>query len=326
MYKPSIKEAWKGRIDAHDGELGLRWHQAINLLNLSEELETIADGEIAFAFLGFCCDEGVRRNQGRVGAVGGPAALRAAMASFAHHLPQHVKLFDAGDVICTNQNLEEAQEQLGRKVALLLQHGFRPLVLGGGHEVAFGHFLGLEKATADRKLGILNFDAHFDLRSYEQQSSSGTPFLQISDTLQGQNRPFLYKVMGLQEYGNTRKLFQTADKLDVNYTAADDVRLFYPCSPRPGPLPPHRQHRRGRRAHPGGHGARVRAVGPGPADGLPAGILVPHRPEPASEPPTLGGQQGAADPPSDGLPGPCRGGAKPGQPFQGARLAADRST
>lgn len=225
MYKPTAKEAWKGRVDAHDGALGLRWHQAVQLLNLSKSLSEVNPDQTAFAFLGFCCDEGVRRNQGRTGAAAGPAALRNAMASFAHHLPAQVILCDAGDVICANQNLEEAQEQLGKKVALLLQKGYRPLVLGGGHEIAFGHFLGLEQATAQQQFGVINFDAHFDLRSYEKQTSSGTPFLQIADRQIERRQDFKYNVIGLQEYGNTRALFQTADRLQAKYTLVEEVQL-----------------------------------------------------------------------------------------------------
>lgn len=212
-------------MDAHDGALGLRWHQAVQLLNLSKNLSEVNPDQTAFAFLGFCCDEGVRRNQGRTGAAAGPAALRNAMASFAHHLPAQVILCDAGDVICANQNLEEAQEQLGKKVALLLQKGYRPLVLGGGHEIAFGHFLGLEQATAQQQFGVINFDAHFDLRSYEKQTSSGTPFLQIADRQIERIQDFKYNVIGLQEYGNTRALFQTADRLQAKYTLVEEVQL-----------------------------------------------------------------------------------------------------
>ncbi|WP_299821279.1 formimidoylglutamase [uncultured Pontibacter sp.] len=225
MYKPSTKSAWSGRTDAADGALGLRWHQAIQFLNLTEGIPAVAAKHTAFAFLGFCCDEGVSRNMGRVGAAAGPAALRSAMASFAYHLPEHVQLFDAGDVLCTNQNLEEAQEQLGRKVAILLKQGYKPLVLGGGHEIAYGHYLGLEQAVAGRKLGILNLDAHFDLRNYAQQPSSGSPFLQIADRAAAHGDEFKYKVIGLQEYGNTPILFEAADKLGVAYTFASEVQL-----------------------------------------------------------------------------------------------------
>ncbi|MDX5481948.1 MAG: formimidoylglutamase [Hymenobacteraceae bacterium] len=224
MYQPSLKDAWRGRIDAHDGELGHRWHQVMQFLDLSKEIPAVPEGKTAFAFLGFCCDEGVRRNQGRIGAVSGPPTLRGAMASFAHHLPEHVLLYDAGDVICSNGHLEEAQVKLGHKIGILLQNGYRPLVLGGGHETAYGHYLGLEQETEQKRLGILNFDAHFDLRNYEVQPSSGTPFLQIADRLRTHGRDFIYNCIGIQEYGNTRILFETAKRLGVNYTLAGDVQ------------------------------------------------------------------------------------------------------
>ena len=48
--------------------------------------------------LGFACDAGVARNQGRIGAAAGPAGIRKYMAG----LPAHglTRLLDAGDVAC----------------------------------------------------------------------------------------------------------------------------------------------------------------------------------------------------------------------------------
>ncbi|WP_299986812.1 formimidoylglutamase [uncultured Pontibacter sp.] len=226
MYKPTEPGTWKGRVDATDGEEGKRWHQGIQLLNLSGEVES-ASSDQAIAFLGFPCDEGVRRNQGREGAVAGPAALRQAMASFAWHLEDDTTLFDAGDVYCTNQNLEEAQKQLGKKVHALLAHTYKTIVLGGGHETAYGHYLGIKQLLPqDKQLGIINFDAHFDLRSYEKQPSSGSPFLQIADDLLVDNREFNYLCLGIQQYGNTQKLFNTAKDYGADYVFAPALQVY----------------------------------------------------------------------------------------------------
>ncbi len=201
--------------------MGMRWHQVIHLLDLSRD---IPEGEGGVAILGFCCDEGVRRNQGRVGASAAPAALRQIMGSFADHLPEGTELYGCGDVFCPNQKLEEAQAQLGRKIHQLLSRGYKPVVLGGGHETAYGHFLGIQKSLPPGKtLGIINFDAHFDLRSYAQQSSSGTPFLQIAHELQKTEQSFHYLCLGIQEYGNTRKLFQTANELGTTFVTAQEM-------------------------------------------------------------------------------------------------------
>ncbi|WP_210485895.1 formimidoylglutamase [Rufibacter aurantiacus] len=223
MYKPSDKTTWKGRIDPQDGELGLRWHQVVQLMDLSGE---VADGNGNFAFIGFSCDEGVRRNLGRVGAAEGPDALRLAMSALADHLPNEVQIFEGGDIICANQKLEEAQTQLGRKVEVLLKKGYRPIVMGGGHETAYGHFLGIHKQLEPQeRLGIINLDAHFDLRSYMPHSSSGSPFLQIAHEVDVAGKEFHYLCLGIQEYGNTRKLFQTAADLGVEYVEAQDLHF-----------------------------------------------------------------------------------------------------
>ncbi|WP_205500002.1 formimidoylglutamase [Rufibacter psychrotolerans] len=223
MYKPSDKTTWKGRTDTQDGVLGLRWHQVVQLLDLSRD---VADGNGDFAFVGFSCDEGVRRNQGRVGAAGGPNALRLAMSALADHLPEGVQLFGGGDILCANQRLEEAQGQLGRKVELLLRKGYKTLVLGGGHETAYGHFLGIQKQLKDgEQLGIINLDAHFDVRSYAPQPSSGSPFLQIAHDLAAAGKEFHYLCLGIQESGNTRKQFETAAALGAQYVEAQDLHF-----------------------------------------------------------------------------------------------------
>jgi formiminoglutamase len=221
MYKPSDKTTWNGRTDAHDGLLGLRWHQVVEMVDLSRE---VTEGNRNFVFLGFSCDEGVRRNQGRVGAAGGPAAIRQAMSNFADHFPEDVQLYGGGDVICGNQRMEEAQAQLGRKVEMLLRKGYRPIVIGGGHETAYGHFLGIHPhLKPGEKLGIINFDAHFDLRSYAYGTTSGTPFLQIADDLEAAGQEFHYLCLGIQEAGNTRKLYQTAQERGTTYISAQSL-------------------------------------------------------------------------------------------------------
>ena len=64
---------WTGRVDAAEGDAARRWHQAVQPL--------AAGAAPGIAILGFARDEGVRRNQGRTGAVDGPLALRRALAA-----------------------------------------------------------------------------------------------------------------------------------------------------------------------------------------------------------------------------------------------------
>ena len=150
--------AWTGRTDGTTVE-HLRWHQAV-------EPYTPDTAPGACVFIGFASDEGVERNKGRRGAAAGPDALRGALSSMA--LAEPIRAYDAGTVTVAGNELEDAQETLGAAVGAALDAGQFPVVLGGGHEVAYGTYLGLARSairTPDVRVGIVNLDAHFDLRN-----------------------------------------------------------------------------------------------------------------------------------------------------------------
>lgn len=116
--------------------------------------------------------------------------------------------------------MEAAQQQLGEAVTAILSKGAKPIILGGGHETLYGHYLGVREAIGkDTKLGIVNIDAHFDLRPHNNQPSSGTMFRQILESDPNSR----YFVAGIQRYGNTQELFDQADLLGVTYIHEDDM-------------------------------------------------------------------------------------------------------
>jgi formiminoglutamase len=139
--------------------------------------------------IGFPQDEGVRRNGGRTGAAEAPREIRRFLYRFtpwdgasAVSLDESPPL-DIGNVRIDG-TMEHSQELLGRIVGDVLKSGAVPVVLGGGHETAFGHFLGYAKANLP--LGIINIDAHLDLRpTINGLGHSGSPFRQAIE-----HRPF----------------------------------------------------------------------------------------------------------------------------------------
>jgi formiminoglutamase len=208
---------WKGRFDG-DGAEHRRWWQAVTPYDNGN---ATAAGAKPAVLLGFCSDEGVRRNKGRPGAAAAPAALRAALAPLAFHLDRPVS--DAGDVVA-GSGLEAGQERTGQAVTAILDAGHLPVVLGGGHETAYASYLGVAGSAAvqgGQRLGVLNLDAHFDLRD-ETEASSGTPFLQMARAEAAAGRDFRYAVVGISEPNNTRALFDTAGKLGVRYLLDED--------------------------------------------------------------------------------------------------------
>jgi formiminoglutamase len=159
-----------------------------------------AGDEARVALVGFPSDEGVRRNGGRTGAAQGPAAIR----QWLYRLPPDARaperfaqlvghMRDLGDLETTGE-LDRDQEALGELLAPLLAARTFVIVLGGGHETTFGHFLGYARAEQD--VAILNWDAHADVREPKDgQGHSGSPFRQALEHQSGRCRS--YTVAGL---------------------------------------------------------------------------------------------------------------------------------
>lgn len=223
LYKPANRKIWKGRVDSDIDSKQFRWHQVVRI----EHAHKLKNGSEK-VLLGFPCDVGVARNQGRVGAADGPDYFRESVGSLCWH-GDKAGFVDAGNIYPDGNNLEEAQEELGKLVTLLLQKQKTPCIIGGGHETAFGHYLGiasyLKEAEPGAKLGIVNIDAHFDLRAYDEQPSSGTPFLQALHHAVENDFSVEYFVYGINPQNNTKLLFETADRFGVKYVANQEISL-----------------------------------------------------------------------------------------------------
>ena len=207
IKKPNA-ENWIGRKS--DQQLYL--HEKVKL----DSKDTITENSIAL--LGYACDEGIKRNQGRVGALAGPEAIRRQLGRMPNHLNDEVAFVDCGDVECGNSDMDAAQSILEQKVSQLLAQKVFPILIGGGHDIAYGHYNGISKFIGTNEtIGIINFDAHFDLRSNENGNNSGTPFYQIAQDCKDNGSIFSYLCLGIRKDANDKILFQTANDLGVDY-------------------------------------------------------------------------------------------------------------
>jgi len=207
---------WTGRIDPADGPAALRWHQIVQKRGAQAA---------PVALLGFACDAGVARNRGRIGAAEGPSALRRALANVAAPHPGPVD--DLGDIHCEGDALEAAQEAFAAAAAAALSDGSLVIGMGGGHEIAWASYRALsdllDYSGSHDPIGVINFDAHFDLRG-DERANSGTPFRQILEHGRARGRETGYCCLGISRYSNTVALFERARSLGVSWVEDLEMR------------------------------------------------------------------------------------------------------
>ncbi|GAF55044.1 LOW QUALITY PROTEIN: formiminoglutamase [Psychrobacter sp. JCM 18901] len=230
-HTPADITQWTGRAEPFETAHARYWYQ------LAQPYEDQSIG-----LIGFACDQGVRRNQGRVGARAAPPLIRRAFATLPviADLQQRLDgqlstlLGDAGDIYCNDNDgfadssLEQAQLKYADAVSTIVKQGGLPIGLGGGHAIAYGSFLGLWQALESQKnadvtptIGIINFDAHLDIRQSDV-ATSGTPFRQIAEHLDSYDQPFHYCCIGVSRFSNTAALFDRAEQLGVQVISDEE--------------------------------------------------------------------------------------------------------
>ncbi|WP_282035533.1 formimidoylglutamase [Saccharicrinis aurantiacus] len=205
---PASKELWQGRATSVDNEY---WYQIIDCLQPTDSLSNYN-----YAIVGYACHEGVKRNQGRLGAAEGPDAIRNKLAKVPVHFSD-IKIADAGNIPCVDNNMEACQDAYAKVITQALKAQCFPVGIGGGHDIAYATFKGIWNSfEADNKpkIGIINFDAHFDFRVKIEVGNSGTPFYQI---IEEHPKNVEYLAIGIQQQGNTRALFNYAESKKLSF-------------------------------------------------------------------------------------------------------------
>jgi formiminoglutamase len=177
--------------------------------------------------VGFPQDEGVRRNGGRVGAARAPDEIRQHLYRLTtFHAKEQVSLadcppLDAGNVRIAG-TLEHTQEALGSVVAGILTSGAVPVVLGGGHETAYGHYLGYAHFAID--IAIINIDAHLDVRPLSAGlGHSGSPFRQAFENMMSSLAVSSYVCIGAQPFAVAWEHFRYVTEREGAICWAGDV-------------------------------------------------------------------------------------------------------
>lgn len=178
--------------------------------------------------LGFPSDKGVERNGGRTGASTAPKAIREhlyKMTPSAEEPEAFIELVKniqtPGDTHMTG-DLESDQKTLGEVVSYYLDKQVVPIILGGGHETAYGHFLGYAESSIPT--AILNMDAHTDVRPLKDgEAHSGSPFRQAMEHESGCCEA--YMAAGLQPHAVATDHLQYIDEAGGKFMFRDETNI-----------------------------------------------------------------------------------------------------
>ena len=211
---------WVGR----HSDSQLYWHELVQFVN---DLQIKEGQDSKIALLGYAVDAGVISNGGRSGAKDGPDSIRKMLGPLANHVNETTLVYDYGNIVVEDDDIDAAQLLMRDTIYTCLQENHLPVILGGGHDAAYPHFLGIQKhlATTGQTVGIINFDAHFDLRPLiDGKGHSGSPFLQIANQF---SNSFNYLVLGIQKASNPKTLFETASSLNCNFLEIEQFTIAH---------------------------------------------------------------------------------------------------
>ncbi len=190
--------------------------------------QEVTDNDPEAVLIGFPSDKGVQINGGRPGASEAPSAIRDQlykMTPSAEYYEPFVDYItnccDLGDLKVRGE-IEKDQQNLGEIVAGYLERDIVPVIIGGGHETAFGHFLGY--AQSRLSASIFNMDAHADVRELKKgQSHSGSSFREALE--HDSQCAETYLVAGLQPHSTARAHLEFIKEKGGHYLFRDETNI-----------------------------------------------------------------------------------------------------
>ncbi|MBP1995176.1 agmatinase family protein [Paenibacillus eucommiae] len=160
-----------------------------------------------------------------------PNAIRSVWQSFAAYNIDYdvdlsdLRIADMGDVKMHVTDIPKCHHNIEQAMLEVLEknNSITPLSIGGDHSITCPLVKGLQRYHQGKKIGILQFDTHFDLRNLQDGGpSNGTPMRGLieSGTVKAQH----IVNIGLHGYFNSLAYKQYADELELKYYTFRTVR------------------------------------------------------------------------------------------------------
>jgi formiminoglutamase len=184
-----------------------------------DSFNVLHSGDIVI--IGIPQDIGVARNGGRIGASKAPFKIREYLGKLSIHGIVHFpnEIYDIGNIICEGRTLEDIRVDHQEIIQRILETGAIPIILGGGHDIAFPN----AKALLDthEHIGIINIDPHLDVRvKIDGLSHSGTPFREMLEY----KKPDIFLEFGTQTFTASTHHREFVEELGGNITSYEHLR------------------------------------------------------------------------------------------------------
>lgn len=189
LFIPTSSDLFFTKHDSHDPRLG-EWAQ-----HAPHDFQ-----ETGISLLGYCDDEGIKNNGGRVGAHMAPHKIREYLYRMTPPQEKKLWLWDHGNLTSPALTLEKRHQVAQEKVKSILQLKNKLITLGGGHDYGFADGAGFIESFQGQKITVINFDAHLDVRPLDHGLTSGTPFYRLLKNYKGQ---FDFIEVGIQPQCNS---------------------------------------------------------------------------------------------------------------------------
>lgn len=232
------KEALQEIISKREGETKIG-----EQLQFCYSLEDIENNHAKYVIFGITEDYGVRANYGKRGTSKAWGSFLQSFVNIQENehnrgddilLLGHISVTPDGITYTTPKEiLGEVVQRIDKKVALIVKTiiaaGKTPIIIGGGHNNAYGNITGASQAL-NIPINVINIDAHTDLRQTDYRHSGNGFSYALS--LENSSKPTLdkYAVFGLHKNYTPQYIFDLMHlhKDRLRYDLLEDLLWLEP--------------------------------------------------------------------------------------------------
>lgn len=208
----------------------------------SNPLDFITNSDAEYVLIGIPEDIGVRANKGRAGTYSAFESTLKSLVNIQHNkfckgsnliilgeLNVEAEMNEAANLNSANKNdlkelfklVEKIDKEVSHIIHLIIKAGKKPIIIGGGHNNAYGNIKGLALAKG-KPVNVVNFDPHTDFRIMEgRHSGNGFSYAFEDGFLKN------YYIFGMHENYISKGVLNTIKSIPsrVKYTTYEEIEV-----------------------------------------------------------------------------------------------------